>query len=65
MSRPDPVDFVIVLYVAALLVNVHRLPKAVRALGRGIREFRDALTGKDEARTNEKNHDTDSKRSAS
>ena len=53
MLRPEPWDIVIILIVAALLFGANRLPETARALGRGIREFRDALTGKDEVKTND------------
>jgi sec-independent protein translocase protein TatA len=53
MLRPEPLDIIIILLVAALVFGPNRLPETARALGRGIREFRDALTGKDEVKTND------------
>ncbi len=47
MLRPEPFDIVIIALVAILLFGVNRLPETARAMGRGIREFRDALTGRD------------------
>ncbi len=55
MFRPEPLDIVLILIVAALLFGANRLPETARALGRGIREFRDAITGKDETKPHDKN----------
>lgn len=44
MLCPEPLDLVIILVVAMLLFGANRLPEIARALGKGIREFKDALT---------------------
>jgi sec-independent protein translocase protein TatA len=38
----------IVLVVLLLLFGARRLPEMGRSLGRGMREFKDAVTGKDD-----------------
>ncbi len=48
MLRPEPLDLVLIALVALLIFGANRLPETVRALGKGIREFRQALAGKDE-----------------
>ena len=40
----------IVVGVVALLLFGHRLPKVMGALGEGVRNFRDAFSGRDENR---------------
>ena len=47
MLRPEPLDIVIILLVAMLLFGANRLPESARAVGKAIREFRDAVTGKE------------------
>jgi sec-independent protein translocase protein TatA len=47
MLRPEPLDIVIILLVAMLLFGASRLPESARAIGKAIREFRDAVTGKE------------------
>jgi len=47
MFRPEPLDIVIILRVAMLLFGANRLPESARAVGKAIREFRDAVTGKE------------------
>ena len=50
MLRPEPLDIVIILFVAFLLFGgINRLPETTRALGKAIREFRLAVSGKDES----------------
>lgn len=47
MLRPEPFDIVIIILVALLLFGANRLPETARAMGKGIREFKDALAGED------------------
>ncbi len=49
MFRPEPLDIVIILFIAFLLFGgINRLPEATRAVGKAIREFRLAVAGKDD-----------------
>ncbi len=48
MLRPEPLDFVIIALVAMLVFGANRVPESARAIGRSIREFKDALAGKEE-----------------
>lgn len=45
-----PTHVAILLIVALLILGPKRLPEAGRALGTGVREFKDAITGRDRAR---------------
>ncbi len=58
MLRPEPLDFVIILFVAFLLFGgINRLPEATRAIGKAIREFRIAVAEKDDdTATKENDH---------
>jgi sec-independent protein translocase protein TatA len=42
-----PLELVIVLVVILVIFGPKRLPQAGRALGQGLREFKDSVTGKD------------------
>jgi sec-independent protein translocase protein TatA len=46
---PDigPLELVIVLIIAILVVGPKKLPQLGRSLGSGMREFKDSITGKD------------------
>jgi sec-independent protein translocase protein TatA len=40
-----PLELVIVLAIALIILGPKRLPEAGKSLGRGMREFKDSLTG--------------------
>jgi sec-independent protein translocase protein TatA len=43
----SPIQIVIVLVIALLVFGPKRLPEMGRSLGRGMREFKDSVSGKD------------------
>ncbi len=47
MPNIGPMELVIVLAIALLILGPKRLPDAGRSLGRGIREFKNAVTTSD------------------
>jgi sec-independent protein translocase protein TatA len=52
MPNIGPMELVIVAVIALLVLGPKRLPDAGRSLGRGMREFKNAIGGKeDEAET--------------
>lgn len=44
-SQIGPMEIILVLVVALLILGPKRLPDAGRSLGRGMREFKDSITG--------------------
>lgn len=48
ISAPGPLELLLILGIALLVLGPSRLPEAARSLGRGVRELRDALQGNDE-----------------
>ncbi len=40
-----PLEIVLVLVVALIVLGPKRLPEAGRSIGRGMREFKDSITG--------------------
>jgi sec-independent protein translocase protein TatA len=42
---PSPMELVVILVIALLVLGPSRLPETARSLGRGMRELRDAVQG--------------------
>jgi sec-independent protein translocase protein TatA len=47
MPNIGPLELVIVLVVVLIIFGPRRLPELGRSMGRGMREFKDSVTGKD------------------
>ncbi len=43
-----PLELIVVLVIALVVLGPKRLPDAGRSLGRGMREFKDAITSGDD-----------------
>ena len=48
MSNIGPLELIIVLVIALVVLGPKRLPEAGRSIGKGLREFKDALSGEHE-----------------
>ena len=48
MPGIGPMELIIVLVIALIVLGPKRLPDAGRSLGRGMREFEQSLTGGDD-----------------
>jgi sec-independent protein translocase protein TatA len=48
MPNVGPLELAIVALIALIVLGPKRLPEAGRSLGRGLREFKDGLTGRPE-----------------
>ena len=46
MPQIGPMELIAVLVIALLVLGPKRLPDAGRSLGRGMREFKDGISGK-------------------
>jgi sec-independent protein translocase protein TatA len=49
MGLDNPVHIVFVAAIALIVLGPKRLPEVTRALGRSVREFRDAINGQEHA----------------
>ncbi|MBJ7470911.1 MAG: twin-arginine translocase TatA/TatE family subunit [Solirubrobacteraceae bacterium] len=41
-----PMELIVVLVIALLVLGPQKLPEAARSVGRGLREFKDTISGK-------------------
>ena len=48
MPNVGPLELAIVLIIALLVLGPKRLPEVGRSLGKGMREFKDSLSGHDD-----------------
>ena len=47
MPTPGPLEIIVILVIVLVIFGPKRLPDLGRSLGRGMREFKDSVTGKD------------------
>jgi sec-independent protein translocase protein TatA len=48
MWTPGPLEIVIILVIVLVIFGPKRLPDLGRSLGKGMREFKDSISGKDD-----------------
>jgi sec-independent protein translocase protein TatA len=48
ISAPGPLEMLVVLVIALIVLGPKRLPEAARSVGRGMRELKDSLSGVDD-----------------
>jgi sec-independent protein translocase protein TatA len=44
ISAPGPMEILVILVVALIVLGPARLPDAARSVGKGMREFKESLT---------------------
>jgi sec-independent protein translocase protein TatA len=45
ISAPGPLEMMVILVVAQLVLGPQRLPDMARSVGKGMREFKESLSG--------------------
>ena len=50
ISAPGPLELMVILVVALLVLGPQKLPEAARSFGKGIRELKQSLTADDDER---------------
>ena len=58
ITAPGPLELLVILVVALLVLGPKRLPEAARSVGRGMRELKDSLAGvNDDDDEDERDHE--------
>ncbi len=45
ISAPGPLELIVILGIALIVLGPKKLPEAARSVGRGMREFKETLQG--------------------
>jgi sec-independent protein translocase protein TatA len=48
MPNVGPLELIVVLIIALIVLGPKRLPEVGRSVGKGMREFKEAISGEDE-----------------
>jgi len=48
ISAPSPLELMVILVVALIVLGPSKLPDAARSVGKGMREFKESLSGADD-----------------
>ena len=48
ISAPGPLELLVILGIALIVLGPKKLPEAARSVGRGMREFKETLQGTDD-----------------
>jgi sec-independent protein translocase protein TatA len=48
ISAPSPLELMVILVVALIVLGPSKLPEAARSVGKGMREFKETLTAADD-----------------
>jgi sec-independent protein translocase protein TatA len=60
ITAPGPLELLVILVVALLVLGPKRLPEAARSVGRGMRELKDSLAGvNDDDDEDERDHESE------
>jgi sec-independent protein translocase protein TatA len=48
ISAPGPLELMVILVIALLVLGPQKLPEAARSVGKGMRELKESLTADDD-----------------
>jgi len=57
ISAPGPLELMVILVVALIVLGPAKLPEAARSVGRGVRELKESLAGDDDDEADEDEYD--------
>ncbi len=56
ISAPGPMELIVILVVALIVLGPKKLPEAARSVGRGMREFKQSIQGGDDDDDDDEDH---------
>ena len=56
ISAPGPMELIVILVVALIILGPKKLPEAARSVGRGMREFKESIQGGDDDYDDDEDH---------
>jgi sec-independent protein translocase protein TatA len=59
LSAPGPLELMVILVIALLVLGPKRLPEAARSLGRGMREFKETISSSNPFEERDEDEDDD------
>jgi sec-independent protein translocase protein TatA len=48
ISAPGPLELIVILVIALIVLGPNKLPEAARSVGKGMRELKESLSGVDD-----------------
>ena len=48
LSAPGPLELMVILVIALIVLGPNKLPEAARSVGKGMRELKQSLSGEDD-----------------
>ena len=48
LSAPGPLELMVILVIALIVLGPQKLPEAARSVGKGMRELKESLSGDDD-----------------
>jgi sec-independent protein translocase protein TatA len=48
ISAPGPLELMVILVIALIVLGPQKLPEAARSVGKGMRELKESLTAEDD-----------------
>ena len=64
MPNVGPMELIVILAIALIVLGPKKLPEVGRSVGKGMREFKEALSGENDERDREHERDEDEERPA-
>jgi sec-independent protein translocase protein TatA len=61
ISAPGPLELMVILVIALIVLGPQKLPEAARSVGKGMRELKESLTAEDDDDDERDSYDEPSK----